>query len=144
MATIKVGVAGFAYKDWAGIVYPEKLSSKLRIEYLARYLSLVEINTSFYGHIKPSVGKQWWRMAAAANADFTFTAKLNRAFTHSPAAIVESTSAKTIRPGPDDERDAKLGLDSLAEERMLGAVLAQFPISFKCTDENQAYVEDLV
>jgi len=27
---------------------------------------------------------------------------------------------------------------------MLGAVLAQFPISFKCTDENQAYVEKLV
>jgi uncharacterized protein YecE (DUF72 family) len=27
---------------------------------------------------------------------------------------------------------------------MLGALLAQFPISFKCTDENRAYVERLV
>ena len=27
---------------------------------------------------------------------------------------------------------------------MLGALLAQFPISFKCTDENRAYVEQLV
>jgi uncharacterized protein YecE (DUF72 family) len=83
-------------------------------------------------------------MAAGSNPNFTFTAKLNRAFTHSPIAVIESTSAKTIRSGDSDEQDAKAGYDALAAENMLGALLAQFPISFKCTDENRAYVEQLV
>jgi len=142
--TIKIGVAGWSYDDWQGIVYPENLGSKLRVEYLAGYFDLIEINSSFYGHIRPTVGKQWCRMASGVNPRFTFTAKLNRAFTHSPIAVVEPTSAKTIRPSPTDEKDAKAGLDSIAEQGMLGALLVQFPISFKCTDENRAYVEKLV
>jgi uncharacterized protein YecE (DUF72 family) len=141
---IKVGVAGFSYKDWQGIVYPPSLKANGRVEYLARFFDLIEINTSFYGHIKPAVGKEWCRMAASANPHFMFTAKLNRAFTHSPVAILEPTSAKTIRPGDHDERDAKAGYDAIAAEGMLGALLAQFPISFKCTDENRTYVEQLV
>lgn len=141
---IRIGVAGWAYKDWQGIVYPSSLKANARIGYLAQFFDLIEINTSFYGHIKPAVGKQWCRMAASVNPDFTFTAKLNRAFTHSPVAVLESTSAKTIRPSDSDEHDAKAGYDSLAAENMLGALLAQFPISFKCTDENRTYVEQLV
>jgi uncharacterized protein YecE (DUF72 family) len=140
---IRVGVAGWAYKDWQGIVYPPSLKANARVEYLAQFFNLIEINTSFYGHIKPAVGKEWCRMAASVNPDFTFTAKLNRAFTHSPVAVLEPTSAKTIRPADSDERDAKAGYDSLSAENMLGALLAQFPISFKCTDENRAYVEQL-
>jgi uncharacterized protein YecE (DUF72 family) len=143
-ASIKIGVAGWSYKDWQGIVYPDALNPKNRVGYLAQYFDLIEINNSFYGHIQPAVGKKWCRMAAGVNLNFTFTAKLNRAFTHSPIAVVEPTSAKSIRPGPADERDAKAGLDSIADEGMLGAVLVQFPISFKCTDENRAYVEQLI
>ena len=142
--SIKIGVAGWSYKDWQGIVYPPSLKANARVGYLAQFLDLIEINTSFYGHIKPAVAKEWCRMAAGANPKFTFTAKLNRAFTHSPVAVVEPTSAKTIRPAASDEQDAKAGYDALAEENMLGALLAQFPISFKCTDENRAYVEQLV
>ena len=142
--SIKIGVAGWSYKDWQGIVYPPSLKANTRVGYLAQFLDLIEINTSFYGHIKPAVAKEWCRMAAGANPKFTFTAKLNRAFTHSPVAVVEPTSAKTIRPAASDEQDAKAGYDALAAENMLGALLAQFPISFKCTDENRAYVEQLV
>lgn len=141
---IKIGVAGWSYKDWQGIVYPPSLRASARVEYLAQFFDLIEINTSFYGHIKPATGKEWCRMAAGANPDFVFTAKLNRAFTHSPVAVLEPTSAKTIRPVDSDEREAKAGYDSLAAEGMLGALLAQFPISFKCTAENRAYVERLV
>ena len=141
---IKVGVAGWSYKDWQGIVYPPSVKAKARVGYLAQFFELIEINTSFYGHIKPAVAKEWCRMAAGANPSFTFTAKLNQAFTHSPIAVLEPTSSKTIRPGDSDEHDAKAGYDALAAENMLGALLAQFPISFKCTDENRAYVEELV
>jgi uncharacterized protein YecE (DUF72 family) len=143
-STIKIGVAGWSYKDWQGIVYPASLNPTNRVGYLAQYFDLIEINSSFYGHIKPAVGKKWCRISSGVNRQFVFTAKLNRAFTHSPVAVVEPTSAKTIRPAPTDEADAKAGLDSIAEEGMLGAVLIQFPISFKCTDENRSYLESLV
>ena len=58
--------------------------------------------------------------------------------------MIESTSAETIRPHADDERLAKEGLDSLAGEGMLGALLAQFPISFKNTDRNRDYLESVI
>jgi uncharacterized protein YecE (DUF72 family) len=141
---IKIGVAGWSYKDWQGIVYPPSLKSSARIAYLAQFFEMIEINTSFYGHIKPTVGKEWCRAALGVNPKFVFTAKLNRAFTHSPVAVLEATSAKTIRPAASDERDAKAGYDSIEAEGILGALLAQFPISFKCTEENRAYVERLV
>jgi len=114
------------------------------VEYLAQYFDLIEINTSFYGHIKPEVGKIWVQKALAVNPEFVFTAKLNRAFTHSPIATVESTSATTIKPTNEDEMLAKQGLDSIAEAGRLGALLAQFPVSFKNTDENRAYLDALM
>ena len=83
-----------------------------------------------------------WR--ATENPGFLFTAKLNRAFTHSPIAVVESTSAETIRATDEDERLAKEGLESIAAEDMLGAVLAQFPISFKNTNANRDHLERVI
>jgi len=142
---IHIGPAGWAYKDWEGTVYPEQLKKeKHPVEYLAQYFDLIEINTSFYGHIRSEVGKLWCRKAKAVNPDFLFTAKLNRAFTHSPVAVLESTSAATIRFDPKDVDDAKRGLDSIAEEKMLGALLVQFPISFKNTNENRDHLDGLI
>jgi len=155
---VKIGTAGWSYKDWEGVVYPSRLAPQRAsslgtprlkreqhpVEFLARYFDVLEINTSFYGHIKPDVGLLWCRKAREANPGFVFTAKLNRAFTHSPVAVVEPTSAATLKPAPEDERLAKEGLDAVAGQGMLGALLAQFPISFKNTPENQAYLEKLV
>lgn len=141
---IRVGVAGWSYRDWEGIVYPAAVKSSGKLAYLAEYFDMVEINTSFYGPIKAEVGRQWCRVAAAVNPDFTFTAKLYRAFTHAPVAAAESTSAATIRPELEDEADVKRGFDALASEGRLGAVLAQFPISFKYSGENRNYLEKLL
>ena len=54
------------------------------LEYLARFFDTAEINTSFYGPLKPELAKLWCRKVAAVNPRFLFTAKLYRAFTHSP------------------------------------------------------------
>ena len=144
-SNIRVGTAGWAYKDWEGIVYPAQLrKAQHPVEYLARYFDMIEINTSFYGHIKPELGKLWSRKARAVGPEFLFTAKLNKAFTHSPIANLESTSAATIKSTPEDEQLAKQGLDSLAGEGALGALLIQFPISFKNTSENRDYLESLL
>jgi uncharacterized protein YecE (DUF72 family) len=142
---IYVGTAGWSYKDWEGIVYPAQIKkSQHPVEYMARYFDVLEINTSFYGHVKPEWGKLWSRMARAVNPEFLFTAKLNRAFTHSPIAILQSTSAEAIHANREDERLATEGFESLAAEGTLGAVLAQFPISFKNTGPNRVHLDSVV
>ncbi len=142
---IYVGTAGWSYKDWEGVVYPAQIKkSQHPVEYLAHYIDVLEVNSSFYGHIKPEWGKLWCRRARVVNPEFMFTAKLNRAFTHSPIAVVESTSVETIRANPEDERLAKEGLESIAGEDMLGALLAQFPISFKNTNANRDYLDGVI
>ena len=143
---IRVGTAGWSYKDWDGILYPPEVTRKKihPVEYLARFFDVIEINTSFYGHIRPELGRLWCRKAKAVNPDFVFTAKLHRSFTHSPLAVMEPTSAASIRPNEQDERQAREGLESLATEGMLGALLIQFPVSFKNTSLNREYVEQLL
>lgn len=143
---ILIGPAGFSYRDWNGIFYPPEVTRKKvhPLEYLARFFDLVEINTSFYGHIKPEIAKLWSRKAAAVNPKFRFTAKLHQSFTHSPLAVVEPTSAATIRHSDKDEALAREGLAAMAAEGRLGALLMQFPVSFKNTEENRAYLDRLL
>jgi len=143
---IRVGTAGWSYKDWQGVFYPLELQRKKihPLEYLARFFDLVEINTSFYGHIKPELARLWSKKVAAVNKDFIFTAKLHRSFTHSPRAVMEPTSAASIRPNDEDEAKAREGLEALAAEGKLGALLIQFPVSFKNTPLNREYLETLL
>ncbi len=143
---IRVGTAGWSYKDWDGILYPPEVTRKKihPVEYLARFFDVIEINTSFYGHIRPELGRLWCRKAKGVNSHFVFTAKLHRSFTHSPLAVMEPTSAASIRPNDKDERLAREGLESLASENMLGALLIQFPVSFKNTSLNREYLDQLL
>jgi uncharacterized protein YecE (DUF72 family) len=151
---IRIGTAGWSYKDWDGIFYPPGTSSSMSsgmsrrkqhpLEYLARFFDTTEINTSFYGPLKPEWAKLWCRKVAAVNKNFLFTAKLYRAFTHSPIAVMEPTSAATIRPTDEDEARTREGLDAIASEGRLGALLIQFPVSFKNTSLNRDYLERLL
>jgi uncharacterized protein YecE (DUF72 family) len=143
-SSILVGPAGWSYKDWEGIFYPAGLKrAQHPAEYVARYFDVIEINTSFYGPVKPEVARLWCRKVAG-NRDFKFTAKLYKAFTHAPGAAVQPTSAATLAPTNEDERAVKEGLDVLAAEGRFGALLIQFPISFKNTDENREYLVELL
>jgi uncharacterized protein YecE (DUF72 family) len=151
---IRIGTAGWSYKDWEGIFYPPGISSGMSsgmsrrkqhpLEYLARFFDTTEINTSFYGPLKPELAKLWCRKVSAVNKNFVFTAKLYRAFTHSPIAVMEPTSAATIRPTDEDESRTREGLDAIASEGRLGALLIQFPVSFKNTSLNREYLDRLL
>jgi uncharacterized protein YecE (DUF72 family) len=66
-----------------------------------------------------------------ANPRFRFTAKLFRGFTHERNATA------------DDERQFKEGIAPLAEAGRLGALLLQFPWSFRNNEGNRAYLYDL-
>jgi uncharacterized protein YecE (DUF72 family) len=143
---IRVGTAGWSYKDWEGVFYPPGMARRKEhpLEYLAQCFDMVEVNTSFYGHIKPELAKLWARRVEAVNPEFVFTAKLHRSFTHSPLAVMEPTSAATIRPSQQDESLAREGLEALASTGKLGALLIQFPVSFKNTALNREYLETLL
>lgn len=143
---IRFGTAGWSYKDWEGVFYPSGMHhSKLHpLEYLARFFDTTEINTSFYGPLKPELAKLWCKRVSAVNPQFLFTAKLYRAFTHSPLAVTEPTSAASIRPTDEDEIKTREGLDVVAGEGLLGALLIQFPVSFKNTSLNREYLDRLL
>lgn len=145
MGEIRIGTAGWSYKDWEGIVYPAGVKRQQHpAEYLAQYFDVIEINTSFYGPIKPGLAKLWCRTVEAVNPQFQFTAKLYKAFTHAPGGQVQPTSAATLAATDKDQREVKAGLDPLAESGKLGALLMQFPISFKNTPENRDYLNGLL
>jgi uncharacterized protein YecE (DUF72 family) len=128
---IRIGPAGWAYKDWAGIVYPKSLPRGFRpIEYLSAFFDTLEINTSFYGPPKAQTTRGWAEHVEG-NPRFRFTAKLWRGFTHERNATEK------------DEKLVRDGMDPLVEAGRLGAVLMQFPISFQNTPENRAYVVEL-
>jgi uncharacterized protein YecE (DUF72 family) len=130
---ILCGTAGFQYPDWKGIVYPADVKKKYghELTFMARYFDCCEINTSFYGPLKPQSAKSWCDYVVEVNPQFQFTAKLTQVFTHAPDAKSTSSSVETIKYTQKDIDEAKAGFAPLVENGRLGAVIIQFPISFK-------------
>lgn len=130
---IRIGPAGWSYNDWKGVVYPASAEPKFdQLAYLAKFFDTIEINSSFYRPPTPSTTGSWVKRVAH-NPGFTFTAKLHRVFTHERREATEA-----------DERAFREGIDPLAEAGKLGALLIQFPWSFKNTAEERAYLEKLL
>ena len=130
---IRIGPAGWAYKDWEGIVYPQKPGAKFDpLEYLAKFFNTIEVNSSFYRPFAATTGESWVRRVAQAR-DFMFTAKLHRVFTHERG---KATAA--------DEKQVREGMDVLRNAGKLGALLLQFPWSFKNTDDERVYLTRLL
>jgi uncharacterized protein YecE (DUF72 family) len=128
---IRIGPAGWSYKDWNGIVYPARKPKGFDpVAYLAAYFDTIEINSSYYGPPRPSAAKKWAE-SVAQNSAFRFTAKLFHSFTHER------------KPAPNDEKDFKDGLAPLVEAGRLGALLLQFPWSFRNSSENREYLVSL-
>jgi len=70
---IRVGPAGWAYKDWEGIVYPKpKPQGFDPVAYLTRDFDAIEINSSFYGPPRPAAAKAWAKHAGG-NPRFRFS-----------------------------------------------------------------------
>jgi len=130
---IRIGPAGWSYKDWEGIVYPKPASSGFDpLQYLARFFDTIEINSSFYRPPAASTAKAW-AARVAHNAKFAFTAKLYRMFTHERGKATA-----------DDEKAFCEGIDPLMNAGKLGAVLLQFPWSFKNSEDDRAYLFKLL
>ena len=122
---IRIGPAGWSYKDWEGVVYPKHGSKFDPLSYLAAFFDTIEINSPFYRIPPPTHAKSWVRRVAA-NLEFRFTTKVFRGFTHEDAELA-----------PADVQAFRQYLDPMMEAGRLGAVLIQFPWSFRNTPESR-------
>jgi uncharacterized protein YecE (DUF72 family) len=120
-ARVLVGTAGWSYADWAGRVYPAPRPRGFdELRHLARYLDCLEVNSTFYRVPARRTVQEWLRRTAHLR-DFVFTAKVHQSFTH------EGEGAA----GPAEARAFLEALAPLREAGRLGALLLQFPWSFR-------------
>lgn len=130
---INTGVAGWDYRDWKGILYPDpKPRGFDPLEFLADHVGLIEINSSFYGPPQPKTARAWLERVRGID-DFHFSAKLWRRFTH------ERTSAWTRQ----EVRETTQGLGPLLDAGCLSAVVMQFPWSFRNDEANREWLDDV-
>jgi uncharacterized protein YecE (DUF72 family) len=128
---IRIGPAGWSYKDWEGVVYPPHGSKFDHLAYLAQFFDTVEINSPFY-RIPPATHAKSWVRRVAGNEDFQFTTKVYRGFTHEKEKLSgeELTAFRNY-------------LDPLMEAARLGAILIQFPWSFRNTPASREKLLEL-
>ena len=130
---IHVGTAGWSYSDWEGVLYPKPHPRGFDpLEYLSRYVDVVEVNSTFYRPVDADVARRWVDRVADA-PHFAFTAKLFKRFTHERGtAFTRSEVAEVVR-----------GFRPMHNAGKLGALLLQFPWSFRRNDDNRIWLDDV-
>ena len=150
-ADIRVGTSGWSYPSgkgtWNGIFYPAQPSRRPRgapkfdeLAFYAEHFNTVEVNSSFYRVPAITAVRKW---AERTPADFEFSLKLYQKFTH-PDMFAKATGGDPSQLGRKDVDEFRAALAPLAEADKLGALLAQFPASFKNEPESRAYLEWLL
>ena len=136
-AAVRVGPAGWNYKDWEGTVYPAGLGKSFdALAFIAGYFDTVEINSSFYRPPRPADAESWARRVRN-NPRFKFTAKAWQRLTH------ERKKDDGIDTLADDCDAVRRSMAPLAQAGALGALLIQFPWSFRNSPENLEHMEKL-
>ena len=125
---IYIGTSGWFYPKgegtWKGYFYPGGKINEL--EYYSQFFNTVEINSSFYRPPDPGFVYNWARRVPPG---FLFTVKLWQKFTH-PGMYKEATGQDAVIAQSDVDLFKKC-LEPLVKAGKLGAMLAQFPPSFK-------------
>jgi len=131
---VLVGTAGWSYADWNGPVYPLPRPRGFdELRYLASLVDCVEVNSTFY-RVPTRETVAGWARRVAHRPGFLFTAKAHRSFTHGEEG----------EAGPADARAFLDALAPLAEPGLLGALLLQFPWSFRDGPRSRARIARLV
>lgn len=107
-----VGTSGYAYPEWRGSFYPEKMQTAKMLPYYAERLPTVEINNTFYRMPNAKLLEGW---SAQTPEKFKLTLKAPQRITHQ----------KRLR---DCAEDVKYFLEVAATlGPKLGAILFQLP-----------------
>lgn len=86
------GASGYAFKEWKGSFYPEKIAPEAMLAWYAERLPTVEINNTFYQMPKLSVLEHW---AELTPQTFRFAIKAPRRITHD-ARIAADAAAEPL------------------------------------------------
>lgn len=126
---ICIGTSGYSYDDWVGPFYPEGMDKREFLGYYAERFDCIEVNYTYY---RMPDATTLAAMSAKTPPDFRFVIKANQEMTHQreetdPALFEEFIAA----------------LDPLREQGKFGCVLAQFPHSFRLTQQNVDYLKQL-
>lgn len=113
---IHVGTSGYAYKEWKGIFYPEKIPPNEMLHFYGEHLDAVEINYTFY-HMPTIAGLSSW--AEQVPDDFSFALKAPQVITH----------LKLLKNVGEETRYFFKTMSIL--EKKMGPALFQFPGSFR-------------
>ena len=120
-----VGTSGYSFQDWVGPFYPHGTPRGKMFDYYVRRFPCVEINASYYRILPPSVMAQ---IGQKAPEGYPFIVKAHKSLT------------------PDrDESEDHLGawiasVQPLVERNQMAGVLAQFPYSFKLSQNSLDYI----
>jgi len=149
--SIRVGTSGWNYPSgrgkWNGVFYPARRPRGFdELAYYAEHFDTVEVNSTFYGEPKEPVTREWVRRTPV---NFEFSIKLYQKFTHpkmyataanASAAVPEMLPETLLTPNQADIDRFRRGIDPIASSGRLGALLAQFPPSFKDTPASREYL----
>lgn len=83
------GASGYAFKEWKGGFYPDKIAADAMLAWYAERLPTVEINASFYRMPKATVLAHW---AEVTPPSFRFSIKASRRITHLARLKVDSAA----------------------------------------------------
>ncbi|HET9426004.1 MAG TPA: DUF72 domain-containing protein [Gemmatimonadaceae bacterium] len=114
---LRAGTSGFAFKEWKGPFYPEKMKDADMLGFYATRFPTVEINNTFYRLPKEELLRGW---AAQVPDDFSFSIKASQKITHFTRLKPESSEAVDY-----------LLRTVACMERKLGPVLFQLPPNMK-------------
>src|SRR5512139_2088371 len=113
---IFTGTSGFAYKEWKGKFFPERISPKEMLRFYSERFNTVEINNTFYHMPVENVLSSW---AGQVPDSFLFAIKAPQIITH----------LKRLKNVEDETGYLFRTLSLLGQK--LGPVLFQFPGSFR-------------
>jgi uncharacterized protein YecE (DUF72 family) len=129
MSRYYVGTAGWSYADWEGIVYPPRRESGVHpLTYLAAYINIVEVNSSFYRPPTATMSLLWIKRLAGF-PDFLLAVKAHQVFTHD-----------RVHWSHKDVDDFRFGIEPLRARGHLASLLFQFPWSFRYSDAHVDYL----
>ena len=151
MGEIRIGTSGWSYPagqgTWNGIFYPVAPGRRPRgagkfdeLRFYAEHFDTVEINSTFYGVPAIATTRGW---AERTPPGFEFSLKLYQKFTH-PGMFHKATGADPWSLGQKDVDEFRAAIDPIAAAGKLGALLVQFPASFKNEGDSRGYLEWLL
>jgi uncharacterized protein YecE (DUF72 family) len=147
VSNLRIGTSGWNYPGgsgtWNGLFYPAAPQRRRKgaggqkfdeLAYYAEHFDTVEINTTFYGQPRATVAAGW---ADRTPPGFEFSLKLYKELTHARTPGLPQVNSELV----DEYRR---GIEPLVDAGKLGALLAQFPPSFKQTPESCHYLDQLL